>query len=249
MRCQRRPRRDAGPSRSEGNLRFPEETGRAPDARLADPARPRRGARRRSTPGSSRRRCSSSDDGGESFALVRGPVGPPPSAALAAGRRRAVPAHRPARSRATRTACGSPSPPAGVYRTDDGGRAGRPRNDGVRAEFLPDKYPEFGQCVHKVARDRRPARPPVPPEPLGPLPQRRRRRPWKDVANGVPSDFGFPMAAHPARPRHRVHRARWTPTQFRCTPEGQAARVPDPATRGNSWAAADRGPARRRTPG
>jgi hypothetical protein len=37
---------------------------------------------------------------------------------------------------------------AGVYRTDDGGKTWQARNKGVRAEFLPDKLPEFGQCVH-----------------------------------------------------------------------------------------------------
>ena len=42
---------------------------------------------------------------------------------------------------------------AGVYRTDDGGKTWQARNNGVRAEFLPDKYPEFGQCVHKVVQD------------------------------------------------------------------------------------------------
>ena len=40
----------------------------------------------------------------------------------------------------------------GVYRTEDGGRSWQPRNQGIRAEFLPEKYPEFGQCVHKVVR-------------------------------------------------------------------------------------------------
>jgi photosystem II stability/assembly factor-like uncharacterized protein len=38
----------------------------------------------------------------------------------------------------------------GVYRSDDGGASWQPRNRGVRAEFLPDKFPEFGQCVHKI---------------------------------------------------------------------------------------------------
>src|SRR5262249_15268340 len=38
----------------------------------------------------------------------------------------------------------------GVYRTDDGGASWRARNVGVRAQFMPNKYPEFGQCVHKV---------------------------------------------------------------------------------------------------
>ncbi|HZI58078.1 MAG TPA: exo-alpha-sialidase, partial [Verrucomicrobiae bacterium] len=32
---------------------------------------------------------------------------------------------------------------AGTYRTDDGGATWQARNQGVRAEFLPDKYPEF----------------------------------------------------------------------------------------------------------
>jgi hypothetical protein len=39
---------------------------------------------------------------------------------------------------------------AGFYRTDDGGESWRARNQGVRAVFLPNQLPEFGQCVHKV---------------------------------------------------------------------------------------------------
>jgi hypothetical protein len=39
---------------------------------------------------------------------------------------------------------------AGVFRSDDGGETWVPCNTGVRAEFLPVKYPEVGQCVHKV---------------------------------------------------------------------------------------------------
>src|SRR6266853_2233038 len=40
----------------------------------------------------------------------------------------------------------------GVYRTDDGGKTWNSRNVGVRAQFLPpeNRYPEFGQCVHKI---------------------------------------------------------------------------------------------------
>ena len=38
----------------------------------------------------------------------------------------------------------------GVFETRDGGGRGRPRNRGVRADFHPDPYPEFGQCVHKL---------------------------------------------------------------------------------------------------
>src|SRR5260221_8720447 len=38
----------------------------------------------------------------------------------------------------------------GVYRTEDGGTTWQARNNGVRVLFLPEKYPEFGQCVHKI---------------------------------------------------------------------------------------------------
>src|SRR4051794_23424620 len=42
----------------------------------------------------------------------------------------------------------------GVYRSDDGGATWNPTNKGIKAEFMPEEinYPEFGQCVHKVAR-------------------------------------------------------------------------------------------------
>ena len=40
----------------------------------------------------------------------------------------------------------------------------------------PTKYPEFGQCVHKVAQSRESPAADVPPESLGPLSQRRSRR-------------------------------------------------------------------------
>ena len=39
----------------------------------------------------------------------------------------------------------------GVYRTDDGGSTWAAQNRGIRAMFMPGKYPEFGQCVHKIA--------------------------------------------------------------------------------------------------
>src|SRR5258707_1224298 len=39
----------------------------------------------------------------------------------------------------------------GVYRTNDGGRLWTAQNQGIRDTTMPDKYPEFGQCVHKIA--------------------------------------------------------------------------------------------------
>src|SRR2546428_10335843 len=39
---------------------------------------------------------------------------------------------------------------AGAFRSDDGGENWRPINSGVAADFHPEKYPEGGQCVHKL---------------------------------------------------------------------------------------------------
>src|SRR5699024_4586014 len=40
----------------------------------------------------------------------------------------------------------------GVYQTADGGASWEPTNTGIKAYFFPDPWPEYGQCVHKIAR-------------------------------------------------------------------------------------------------
>jgi hypothetical protein len=90
----------------------------------------------------------------------------------------------------------------GVYQTTDGGASWSPRNDGVRAGFLPEgqQYPEFGQCVHKVARH------PAVPERLymqnhgGVYRSDDEGGSWKSIADGLPADFGFAMVVHPHEP-------------------------------------------------
>ena len=39
---------------------------------------------------------------------------------------------------------------AGAFRSDDGGETWKPINKEVAADFHPEKYPEVGQCVHKL---------------------------------------------------------------------------------------------------
>lgn len=121
----------------------------------------------------------------------------------------------------------------GCYRTDDGGATWQARNQGVRAEFMPDKYPEFGQCVHKIGRDA------VNPERLylqnhwGLYRSDDGGNSWQDIANGVPSDFGFSMVAHP----HDADTAYIVPIEsdeYRCTPEGKL-RVYRTRNAGKSW--------------
>ncbi len=85
----------------------------------------------------------------------------------------------------------------GVFKSDDGGRSWVPKNKNVRADFLPEKYPEFGQCVHKLVMD------PNNPDFLyqqnhcGVYRTEDGADTWVEISNGLPSGFGFPMVAHP----------------------------------------------------
>jgi photosystem II stability/assembly factor-like uncharacterized protein len=87
----------------------------------------------------------------------------------------------------------------GVYRSHDAGRTWAPSNTGVSAYFLPDPMPEFGQCVHKVARDA------LDPQRLFLQNHRGVYRSddggavWTSIADGLPCDFGFAMVAHPSQ--------------------------------------------------
>ena len=127
----------------------------------------------------------------------------------------------------------------GVYRTDDGGQTWRTANQGVRAEFLPNKHPEFGQCVHKVVMH------PSRPERLflqnhwGLYRSNDAGESWQDIARGVPSDFGFAMVMHPHDPE-TVYILPLESDEFRCTPEGKL-RVYRTRNGGGSWEPLTRG--------
>jgi photosystem II stability/assembly factor-like uncharacterized protein len=128
---------------------------------------------------------------------------------------------------------------AGVYVTSDAGRTWRASNRGIRAEFLPDKHPEFGQCVHKVVRH--PARPDrfFLQSHWGLYRSDDGGASWNDVANGVPSDFGFAMAIHPHDP-DTVYVVPLESDQFRCPP-GARLRVYRTPDAGRSWRPLSRG--------
>ncbi|MGF1426826.1 WD40/YVTN/BNR-like repeat-containing protein [Kitasatospora sp. LaBMicrA B282] len=87
----------------------------------------------------------------------------------------------------------------GVYRSADGGATWAPSNHGITTGFLPGEPPEFGQCVHKVARD------PVRPGRRylqnhgGVFRSDDAGASWHPIETGLPATFGFAVAAHPHR--------------------------------------------------
>ena len=90
----------------------------------------------------------------------------------------------------------------GVYRSEDGLTGWQAANRGIRAEFMPEgeQYPDFNQCVHRLAVD-------------GADPQRLYVQnhggvyrsddsggSWTEISAGLPeSEFGFVVLAHPTR--------------------------------------------------
>jgi len=93
----------------------------------------------------------------------------------------------------------------GHYLSEDGGSTYAASNKGIAAGFVPDPYPEYGQCVHKIARhkdapgrlylqnhggfEQHPG--------IGVLRSDDYGRSWRSISKGLPSDFGFPIVVHP----------------------------------------------------
>jgi photosystem II stability/assembly factor-like uncharacterized protein len=134
----------------------------------------------------------------------------------------------------------------GHYLSEDGGARFAASNSGIGAGFVPDPYPEFGQCVHKIAgHPDAPGRLYIqnhggwPERPgIGVLRSDDHGHTWRSIAKGLPSDFGFPIVVHPHDP-DTVYVAPLVPETRTC-PDGAPA-VWRSENGGGSWRRLARG--------
>ena len=91
----------------------------------------------------------------------------------------------------------------GVFESLDRGHSWRPLNKGVVADYLPDKYPEYGQDAHCVRLH------PLAPDVLyqqnhcGIYRLERPGEQWRRIGEAMPKkigDIGFPVVLHPRDP-------------------------------------------------
>ena len=109
----------------------------------------------------------------------------------------------------------------GIFETTDDGSSFTPRNEGLRADW-PLEDPRVGYCVHKLV--------------MSPVDETRLYQQnhvgmhrsddgghsWTEITEGLPTEFGFPAAAHP-HDRDTLYVIPVDPGHGRTMPEGRAA--------------------------
>jgi photosystem II stability/assembly factor-like uncharacterized protein len=124
---------------------------------------------------------------------------------------------------------------AGVWLTDDGGESWRRGVDGIAPRYVPEATPEANQplCIHHLERS--PAR----PERLfmqfhgGVYRSDDAGQRWSYIGDGLPSDFGFPLAVDPVDP-DSAFVIPLVADMDRVTPDGRV-RVYETRDAGASW--------------
>jgi photosystem II stability/assembly factor-like uncharacterized protein len=133
---------------------------------------------------------------------------------------------------------------AGVFRSDDAGASWQPKNNGIKnigAKYDPslETYPEVGQCVHHLVRAAGDGQRLYAQGHWGTYRSDDGAQSWVEITEGLPSDFGMVMAAHP----HNPDVAYVLPLiggEFRCPPEAKL-RVFRTTNAGKTWDPLGRG--------
>ena len=109
---------------------------------------------------------------------------------------------------------------AGAFRSNDNGKTWTPFNGNVLVEFGPEKFPEVGQCVHKLKAH------PRNPEALyqqnhcGVYRAGFADETWADISKGLPSRFGFGLAV-PAAEKDTLFTIPIVSAEERYVPKGK----------------------------
>jgi len=88
----------------------------------------------------------------------------------------------------------------GTFRSEDGGKSWKPTNKGVEAPFLPNKFPETGQCVHDVVADSANPDTFYRQDHGGMYVSHDRMEKWVRIGKPLGDDFGFTVASPRASP-------------------------------------------------
>jgi hypothetical protein len=122
---------------------------------------------------------------------------------------------------------------AGAFRSSDSGKTWEAFNGNVRVDFAPEKFPEVGQCVHKLKAH------PRHPEALyqqnhcGVYRAGFSDKEWQDISKGLPSRFGFALAV-PAAEKDTLFTIPVASSEERFVPAGKL-RVARSRDGGRRW--------------
>lgn len=128
---------------------------------------------------------------------------------------------------------------AGAFRSDDHGKTWKAINQGLHSQYIPDPKAEVGHCVHRIAQN------PHKPDTLymqkhwDVLRSDDAGDSWKEVSGNLPSDFGFPIEAHPHE-KETIYVVPIKSDGEHYPPEGKL-RVYRSRTGGNEWEALTNG--------
>ena len=133
---------------------------------------------------------------------------------------------------------------AGVFGTEDGGASWQPRNSSLKNianKYDPNAelYPEVGQCIHHLVHAAGPGDRLYAQSHYGTYRSDDGAKTWSEITEGLPSDFGFVIGAHPRNP-DVVYVLPLQGAEFRAPPEGKL-RVYRSANAGKTWDALTKG--------
>jgi hypothetical protein len=98
---------------------------------------------------------------------------------------------------------------------------------------MPDKFPEVGQCVHKLLLAPGKSSLLFQQNHCGVYRSETGGETWQEITAGLPSDFGFPLAIHP-REAETIYVIPLKGAEFRCPPDGKL-RVFRSRNGGSAW--------------